>query len=131
MAFRPQIGPLPVILNGDMSSASLTSLPTIIQKISMLSYSYSWVGSSPVGSVSIQVSNDYSLDSNGKTLNTGTWNTITFQSAGSAVTSIAVSGNADNGGIDVFQTGFYAIRTVYARVSGTGTLQALLNGKVS
>lgn len=97
----------------------------------MLSYSYSWAGTSPSGSISVQVSNDYSLDPTGTVLNAGTWNTITFLSGGSLVTSAAVSGNTGVGGIDVFQTGFYAIRTLYTFVSGTGTLQAYINGKVS
>lgn len=130
MAFRPEIRPYPVIEDGDMSS-SITSDVTIIQKISMLSYSYSWTGSSPSGSISIQVSNDFELNPDGTVKNSGTWNTITFLSSGSAVSSVAVSGNTGNGFIDLFQTGAYAIRTVYTRVSGSGTLQALINGKVA
>lgn len=130
MAFRPEIRPLPVITNGNMSG-NITSLPTIVQKISMLSFGYSWAGTSPVGAISIQVSNDYSIDATGKTSNAGTWNTITFTSSGSSVTSVPVSGNTGNGFIDIFQTGTYAIRTVYTFTSGTGTLQAILNGKVS
>lgn len=130
MAFRPELKPYSVIENGNMAG-SITSDVTIIQKISMLSYSYSWSGSSPAGSISVQVSNDYSIDAQGAVKNSGTWNTLTFLSGGSAVTSVAVSGNTGNGFIDLFQTGAYAIRTVYTRVSGTGTLQALINGKVA
>lgn len=130
MAFRPEIKPYQVITSGNMAG-SLTSLVTIIQKISMLSYAYSWTGTSPSGSISIQVSDDYSIDATGVVANTGTWNAITFLSGGSLVTSAAVSGNTGNGFIDIFQTGAYAIRTIYTRVSGTGTLQAYINGKVS
>lgn len=130
MAYRPEIKPHSVIEDGDMSG-SITSDVTIIQKMSMLSFAYSWAGSSPSGSISIQMSNDYALDAKGNVSNSGTWNTITFLSSGSAVTSVAVSGNTGNGFIDIFQTGAYAVRTVYTRVSGTGTLQAVVSGKVA
>lgn len=130
MAYRPEIKPHSVITDGDMSG-SITSDVTIIQKMSMLSFAYSWTGSSPSGSISIQMSNDYALDAKGDVANSGTWNTITFLSSGSAVTSVAVSGNTGNGFIDIFQTGAYAVRTVYTRVSGSGTLQAVVSGKVA
>lgn len=130
MSIRPEVKPYAVIANGDMSG-SLTSSPTIVQKISMLSYAYSWTGTAPVGAISVQVSNDYSIDAQGNTANAGTWNTITFQSGGSSVSSVAISGNTGNGFIDLAQTGAYAIRTVYTRTSGTGTLQCTINGKVS
>lgn len=130
MAFRPQISPMQVITNGAMTG-NITSLVTLVPKISMFSYSYSWTGSSPVGAVSVQFSNDYSIDSKGAVLNAGTWNTISFASSGSIVTSIAVSGNSGNGLIDIFQTGCYATRTIFTYTSGSGTLQAFINGKVS
>jgi hypothetical protein len=130
MSFRPQLTPFQVITNGDMSG-NLTSLVTVIQKISMLSYSYSWSGTSPVGAVSVQVSNDYTLDATGKVLNAGTWNTITFESGGNSVTSVVISGNTGVGFIDIFQTGAFAIRTLYTYTSGVGNLQAWINGKVS
>lgn len=131
MSFRSEKKPYPVISNGDMSG-SLTSAVTVIQKMTMMSYSYSWSGSSPVGTVSVQVSNDYELNPDGTLKNAGTWNTIFFlDSSGTVVTSFAVSGNTGNGGVDVDQTGFYAIRTVYTRASGSGTLQALFCGKVA
>lgn len=130
MSIRPELRPYAVISKGNMAG-SLTSSVTIIQKISMLSYHYSWTGASPVGSISVQVSNDYSIDVQGNVVNAGTWDTLTFLSAGSLVTSFSVSGNTGNGGADVFQTGFYAIRTLYTAVSGTGTLTATINGKVA
>ncbi len=130
MSIRPELRPFPVITNGDMSG-SLTSLPTIIQKLSMVSYSYSWVATDPVGTISVQVSNDYAIDAQGNTSNAGTWNTIFFvDTSGAVVTSFAVSGNTGNGQVDI-QTGAYAIRTLYTSESGTGSLQAIINGKVS
>lgn len=131
MSSRPQFNPAPVITNGDMSQASLTSLITIIQKLSMVSYSVSWAGSSPVGSIAVQVSNDYSQNMAGQVSNPGTWNTLTFNLNGSPVTSLPVSGNTGVGFADIDQTAAYAIRLVYTKVSGTGTLQATVNAKVS
>lgn len=131
MSYRPQLSPFKVITNGDMSAASITSAVTVIQKISMMSYAYSWAGTSPVGTIAVQVSNDYALDPNGSVANAGTWNTLTFNLNGSAVTSAPVSGNSGSGFIDIDQTGAYAIRTVYTKTSGTGTLQATVNGKVA
>lgn len=131
MSIRSELKPYSVIMNGDMSG-SLTSLVTIIQKISMLGYTYSWAGTSPVGTISVQISNDYSIDAQGRQLNAGTWNTLAFtDSTGAVVTSFAVSGNTGVGAVDIAQTGFYAIRTVYTWASGVGTLQAVINGKVA
>lgn len=130
MALRPQISPFPVIENGNMSG-NLTSEVTIIQKISLFSYSYSWSGSSPVGTISIEISNDYALDAAGDVKNPGTWTTLTFiNQDGDLVTEFDVSGNTGNGQVDV-ETAAYAIRTIYTRTSGSGTLQCLACGKVS
>ena len=130
MAIRPELGPIQVVTNGLMT-ASITSLVTLIPKISMLSYSYSWSGTSPAGSIAVQVSNDYSIGPTGLVVNAGTWTALYFEVAGSAASSFSVSGNTGTGFADIYQTGAYAIRTVYNFVSGTGTLQSWLHGKVS
>lgn len=130
MSQRPRITPEPVIVNGNMSG-NITSLPTIVQSITLGTYSYSWSGSSPSGSIAIQISDDYALNPNGTVQNAGTWNTVYVTLNGSTVTnSIPVSGNTGNGIVE-WSTGAYAIRTVYTAVSGTGTLQATFVGKVS
>lgn len=124
MSSRPQFNPYPVIANGDMST-TLTSVVTIIQKLSEISYSYSWVGTAPVGNVTVQVSNDFSQNSDGTIRNAGTWNTLPLNA------STAVSGNTGVGFIDITATGAYAIRTIYTPTSGTGTLNAIIAAKVS
>ncbi len=131
MSSRPKIDPYAVIVNGDMSQASITSSVTLTPSLSMISYGFSWSGTSPVGTIQIQSSNDYKLNPDGSVANAGTWNTITFLSAGSAVSSFAVSGNTGNGMIDLFETAAYALRAVYTKGSGVGTLQAIVNAKVS
>ncbi len=125
MASRPIFTPHSVITNGDMST-SLTSDVTIIQNLSMISYSCAWsAGSTPVGAITVQVSNDYSQNADGSVRNAGTWNTVTLS------TATNVSGNTGNGFIDIDAIAAFAIRLVYTRTSGSGTLNVIINGKVS
>lgn len=138
MTYRPQVSPEIVIPNAAASPASTGSMatsingaPTIVQKLSMISYQFLWSGTSPVGAVSVQFSNDFSLNSNGTVKNAGTWTTATLNYQGSPVTSIAISGNSGNGMIDIDATGVFAVRPVYTATSGVGTLQVTVCGKVS
>lgn len=124
MSSRPQLAPYTVIENGDMAT-SLTSQVTIIQKLSMISYTCRWVGSSPVGEMVVEVSNDYSQNADGTERNPGTWVTLPLSS------TPTVSGNADGGFIDIDAQAGYAIRIRYERTSGTGTLNVVANGKVA
>lgn len=124
MSTRPMIGPYPVITNGDMSG-NLTSLITIIKSLSLVSYSLTWSGTAPVGNISVQVSNDYSITSNGEVNNPGTWNTLPLSA------STAVTGNNGMGFIDIDANAGYALRVVYTKVSGIGSLNVIVAGKVS
>lgn len=124
MASRPQIRPFKVIEDGNMS-ASITSDVTIIDNLSMIGYDISWSGSSPVGVMSVQVSNSYSINADGSVRDAGNWTTVTLSSTPS------VSGNTGNGFVDVDATGAYAIRLVFTRTSGTGTMQAYICSKVA
>ena len=89
-----------------------------------MSYSYSWTGSSPSGTIAVQVSNDYSQNGDGTVNNPGTWNTLPLS------TIPTISGNSGNGLVDIDITGAYAIRTTYTPISGAGTLTAVFKGKV-
>lgn len=124
MSSRPQFSPHKVITDGDMS-ADITSEPTIIQKLSMVSYSITWDGSSPSGDVVVEVSNDFEQNSDGSVRNAGTWTELTL----SAPT--AVSGDTGTGFIDITQCSAYAIRLRYIFTSGTGTMNAVIAGKVA
>jgi hypothetical protein len=132
MSSRPHFVPYPVI-DAESMATSLTSDVTVIQKLSCPSYSYSWAGTSPVGAVSVEISNDYSQNADGSVKNAGTWTAIYFQlnGAGALVNSAPVTGNTGTGFIDVPITGAYAIRTVFTRTSGTGTLTATICCKVT
>ncbi len=130
MSSRTVLRPHPVIVNGDMSATSITSEVTLLQSLSKPSYEFSWTGSTPVGTITVQVSNSYSAQGS-TVLNAGNWTTIPVQMAdGSIVTSIPVTGNTGSGIIDLI-TAVYAIRVVYTKTSGTGTLQAIISGKIS
>jgi hypothetical protein len=131
MSTRSNIRPQPVILNGDMSG-NITSMPTVLQSLTIGSYTYSWAGTAPVGAVSIQLSNDYSLNPDGTVKNPGTWVTgyFTLNGTGAEVNFAPVTGNTGEGIIE-WSTGAYAIRTLYVFTSGTGVLQAIVNGKVT
>ena len=105
-------------------SGNLTSAVTILQSLTLVSYSLSWTGTSPVGTVLVQVSNDYSLNANGTVNNAGTWTTLTLS------TSASVSGNTGTGFINLGTVAAYAIRLLYTATSGTGNLNVVINAKV-
>lgn len=132
MSSRPNIQKYPVIVDGDMSG-SLTSTASILPIITLGCYQYSWTGTTPVGAISVEVSNDYNArqSPDGGKANAGTWTAIYFTLNGSAVVNSApLSGNTGSGIIE-FSTSAAAVRTVYTRTSGTGTLQAVINCKVA
>lgn len=130
MSTRSNARPFPVIINGDMSLASIISKPTVLQSLTIASYSYSWAGSGISGTISIQVSNDYSINADGTVNNAGTWVAVPIASGGTTANSVVLTGNSGEGFIEG-GSGAYAVRTVYTRVSGTGSLQAIFVGKVS
>lgn len=131
MSQRPRIPPESVITNGDMSQATITSAVTLLPSLTLGTYAYSWAGTAPVGNLAIQISNDYSLYPNGTVNNAGTWNTVYVTLNGSSVVNaIPVSGATGNGIVE-WSTGAYAIRTVYTKTSGSGTLQAVFAAKVA
>ena len=105
-------------------TTTITSAVTIIQKLSSVSYSYSWSGTSPIGTVTVQVSNDYSTNADGSVRNSGTWDIVPLSA------STNVSGNSGQGFIDLDGVGAFAIRTVYTPISGSGSLSATINAKV-
>lgn len=123
MSTRPALRPFSVITDGDMSG-DITSAVTIIDNKSMVAYGISWSGSSPSGTLIVQVSNDYSQNADGSERDAGTWTDLTLD------VTPTVSGNTGAGFIDLGATAAYAIRLFYDRTSGTGTLQAKVTAKV-
>lgn len=122
MSTRPIIKPFPVFSNSSMAT-SLTSPATIISNLSGVGYDISWTGS-PTGTFSVQISNTVTLNAQGAVATAGSWTTLTLSS------SISAAGSADNAFINLAGVEAYAIRLVYTRSSGTGTLNATISGKV-
>ena len=106
-------------------AGSITSAVTIIDNKTLIGYDISWTGTSPVGVMSVEVSNTYSQNPDGSVRDAGNWTTLTL------TTPANVTGNTGNGFIDVDITAAYAIRLVYTRTSGTGTMQAYVTAKVT
>lgn len=97
----------------------------------MVSYGLSWTGVSPVGTAQVQVSNDYSQYPDGTVRNPGTWTTLELNVAGTPSMTIPITGSPGTAFIDIDQIAAYAIRLVYTAASGTGSLQAVYNGKAA
>ncbi len=131
MSARTTLRPTTVIAAGDMSAATITSTPTVLQSLNQASYAVKWAGTSPVGTLSLQVSNDYALAPDGTVAAAGTWNSVPLDVSGTVATTIPVSGNTGNGFIDITDTSAYAVRLLYTKASGVGTLSAVITGKVS
>ena len=55
MSTRMTLRPQPVISNGDMSG-DIVSVPTILQALTIGSYTFNWSGATPVGVIKFQVS---------------------------------------------------------------------------
>ncbi len=130
MSTRTVLRPHAVISAGNMALTSVTSEATVFQGLSNLSYEVSWTGSTPVGTLALQVSNTYAPLADGTPGSGGVWTTVPLDVNGAYATSMPVSGNTGNGFIDVTLHAGYAARLVYTKGSGTGTLIATIAGKV-
>jgi len=122
MSTRPLIKPHVVLENADLSG-DLVSLVTIITNITDIGYDISWTGTA-VGVFSVEISNTYSLNAAGAVLSAGNWTPLTLSGA------VNPAGVTDNGFIDIQGVSAFAIRLVYTSTSGTGTVNAVVTGKV-
>ncbi len=131
MSTRSHIPPFPVIIAGSMAATSITSSPTILQTLTKVSYEASWTGTTPIGILEVQVSNSYKLTPGSAVQAAGNWTVIPLQdNTGAVVLSLPVTGNIGTAFIDV-TTAANAIRLVYTKTSGIGTMTAIVSGKVA
>lgn len=112
MRFSPTI----MLTGGDMSAATVSSLPMDCNQIGLAAIQAVWTGS-PVGSIFLEISND-ETNTQSAIVN---WSTYT----GSAQ---AVSG-VGNFTWNLNWVGYRWIRVTYTKTSGTGTLGAIFSGK--
>lgn len=111
------------IVNGDMSQSSITSSVTNIQNMDNFGIQLSWVGTSPIGVATVQVSISYQQDAEGNVTSIGTWDSIPLNPTAS------ISGNTGSITIDLNQIPSPWIRVVYTKTSGTGILNSYICGK--
>lgn len=122
MSSRTTLRPNKVI-DAQSLGADIVSDVKLMQSLSRGCFTFSWTGISPIGTVQLEGSNDYKESADGQTvIDAGTWPVF--------LGSQSVTGNTGVGSID-FETGAYAVRVTYTRTSGTGTLNAYINAKVS
>lgn len=112
---------LPFGSSGCDMSSSQTSTYSNVLGMDNIGLLLSWSGaSSPVGSFSVEVSNDYN---NSNAINSGTWIALDFGS------TISISGSSGSHEININQLPYSWIRTKYTRTSGSGTLNVFLSAK--
>ncbi len=96
--------------------ASFNTEPSNILFTDNVSIIATWTGTSPVGVLTVQVSNDSSAAPT-------KWETLTLDGTAS------VSGNSDNGTINLNQLSYAWLRLVYTRGSGVGSMTIDLTSK--
>lgn len=129
MSHRPIIAPNQnePLIDGVSMGADITGPVTIIQTLPGISYDLAWTGT-PTGTFQVQVSNSYAKDASGAVKNPGRWTTLPLSAfVGTYPTPAGASGG---GFIDVVGTEAYAVRLVYTRTSGTGSLTVYPAAKV-
>lgn len=130
MADRPLIVPNTnkPLINAVSTGASITGPATVIKQLPGISYGIVWTGTT-LGTFSVQVSNDVLFDAQGNEISgSGHWDTLPPSSF--TGTLPAPAGTPDHGFIDVLGTEAFAIRLLYNRTSGTGTLTVFPAAKV-
>jgi hypothetical protein len=117
--------PIAIISAGNMAG-NITSSVVQMQMVDDIALQFDWTGS-PVGSIAVQVSLNYSVDPGGAVLNPGTWATL----PSSAFTgTYPVPGTTTTPGyLEVPLSSSIAMRVVYTASSGTGSLTVLAAGK--
>ena len=108
---RRFIQPYQIVTDGDMS-ANITSPSVDISNVDDISIVYDWVGTSPIGTLIVQVKNGDSP-----------WSQLDISPPAS------VLNNSGNNNIQITNVSFKELRLAYNHTSGTGTLNAYLTGK--
>lgn len=101
------------MLDAESLGASFNSTLTDITAMDNVGIILTWTGTSPVGTIEVQVSNDTAATPT-------TWTALDFGS------SISISGNSGTHTININQNPFAKLRLAYTRTSGTGEVTAKL-----
>jgi hypothetical protein len=129
MSSRPLLAPNSVLplVNAVSTGANITSPVTIIQMLPGISYDIAWTGTTN-GTIDVQVSNTYRQNADGTVAVAGNWTTLPHASF--AGTYPTPAGSPGSGFLDVVGTEAYAVRLVFTRASGSGTMTIVPCGKV-
>lgn len=103
------------IIDSEDMSADITSDSTDVTNTDNIGIIVSWTGTSPVGELFVQVSNDNGTPT--------TWVNLDFGAA------INISGNSGSHDISINQLPYSKLRLFYNRTSGSGSLVARLTQK--
>jgi len=106
------------VIDAASMAASITSAPTQIAFLDNIYYQVEWSGTSPVGSMSVEVSSSYD-----QRLGTGSWDAVVLP------VTPSIAANTGSISIDLNQLGAPWVRLVYTRTSGTGTMTAYISAK--
>lgn len=115
-----RIAPVTIISAGDMSAASVTSTALDINQAYSFSIQAAWTGSTPVGTLQIQGSNDIVASIS---------NVTNWSNVGGTAGTAAVSGNAGSAMLEIPVAEYHYVRVVYTKTSGTGTINATFFSK--
>lgn len=114
--------PVPVFSAVSMAT-SLTSAAVEIKNQDNLGVQFHWVTSDGIGTFGVQISSDHMQDAEGNITVSGNWVTLPLTPA---ITSASAN---DDAYVDLNQLSAQYLRVIYTRVSGTGTLSAIVIGK--
>lgn len=107
--------------SGNMSS-NLTSPVIDVRSNDNIGIELVWTGV-PVGTFSVQVSEDYQQNDSGGVVLAGDWITLSLENP------ISANGSADSAYIDINQLAAPWLRVVYTATSGSGSLNGYLSAK--
>lgn len=109
MSHRPLLIFSTSVITAGSMAGNLTSTAQNLDFVNSYCIQTRWTGTTPVGTLSFQLSND------------GT-NYTEFR-------SLAVSGNTGSDALNVEIPAYSWVQVVYTRTSGTGTMNMVINGK--
>lgn len=112
------------LMTGASMASSVNGTPTLIQFMDNVGYQFSWTGSDPLGTITIQVSADYDP----RFPSAATWTTL--QTSPGTNLTVTPGGSAGNAYVDLNQLSAPAVRPVYTTAtSSSGALTAKLTAK--
>jgi hypothetical protein len=115
------LNPVHIVVAQSMTG-NITSAAVEVKQQDNIGVQLNWTGT-PTGTFGVQVSMDYYQDLEGNIVNPGNWTALPLNPA------ILATGSPNTAYIDLNQLSTPYVRVTYTATSGTGTLDAFVNGK--